>query len=117
MRGATQQRVANLHFFWPRDITPALRGLDTTAIGADSMIAHARRAVTLRRVGAGFTDFGALTLGVAIARAMRDAHVSKRDQVLAGAALGAVVVSVPLQFAADGELSKAVWWHNARFAR
>lgn len=117
VRGTTGQRVTNLHFFWPRDITPALRGLDTAAVGADSMLAHAQRAVTLRRVGAGFTDFGALTLGAAIIRALRDAHVSTRDQVLAGAALGSLVVSIPLQFAADGELSKAVWWHNVRFAR
>lgn len=117
VRGVTGQRVTNLHFFWPRDIRPALRALDTTAVGTDSMLAHAQRAVTLRRVGAGFTDFGVLTLGVAIVRALRDAHVSTRDQALAGAALGALLVSVPLQFAADGELSKAVWWHNVRFAR
>jgi len=24
-------------------------------------------------------------------------------------------VSVPLQFAADGALSRAVWWHNLRY--
>jgi hypothetical protein len=30
--------------------------------------------------------------------------------------LGALFISVPLQFAADGALSKAVWWHNVRYA-
>jgi hypothetical protein len=29
---------------------------------------------------------------------------------------GAFVIGVPLQFSADGLLSKAVWWHNARYA-
>lgn len=32
------------------------------------------------------------------------------------AGLGALFISVPLQFAADGALSKAVWWHNVRYA-
>jgi hypothetical protein len=111
------QRLTTLHFFWPRDITAELRGADSTAAGADSAAAHATRAVTLRRAGAGFTDLGLLTFGVAIARSVRDGRFTERNQVLAGAALGAVVVSIPLQFAADGELSRAVWWHNVRFAR
>lgn len=117
VRGAEARRIANLHFFWPCDITGELRGADSAAAGVDSVVFHAQRAVALRRAGAGFTDLGALTLAIAIARSLRDGHVGRRDQVLAGAALGAVVVSVPLQFAADGELSRAVWWHNIRFAR
>jgi hypothetical protein len=117
VRGVEGRRIANLHFFWPRDITDDLRGGDTTAVGTDSVTFHAQRAVTLRRAGAGFTDLGGLALAVAVSRAVRDGHVSHRDQAVAGAALGALVVSVPLQFAADGELSRAVWWHNVRFAR
>jgi hypothetical protein len=117
VRGAEARRVANLHFFWPRDITGELRGADSAAVGVDSLVFHAQRAVALRRAGAGFTDLGVLTLAVAVARSLRDGHVGHRDEVLAGAALGAIVVSVPLQFAADGELSRAVWWHNIRFAR
>ena len=31
--------------------------------------------------------------------------------------VAAVAISVPLQFSADGLLSRAVWWHNARYAR
>lgn len=117
VRGASRETVANLHFFWPRDITPELRGTDSTAIGLDSLTRHARRAVALRRAGAGFTDLGVLTMTVAIVRSLRDGRFATRDQQLAAAAVGALVVSVPLQFAADGELSRAVWWHNIRFAR
>jgi len=117
VRGTNRQTVANLHFFWPRDITVELRGTDTTAIGLDSLTRHAQRAVALRRAGAGFTDLGALTMAVAIVRSLRDGRFATRDQQLAAAAVGALVVSVPLQFAADGELSRAVWWHNIRFAR
>lgn len=117
VRGANRQIVANLHFFWPRDITAELRGTDSTALGLDSLTRHAQRAVTLRRAGAGFTDLGMLTMGVAIVRSLRDGRFATRDQQLAAAAVGALVVSVPLQFAADGELSRAVWWHNIRFAR
>ncbi|HKN67572.1 MAG TPA: hypothetical protein VJW73_14910 [Gemmatimonadaceae bacterium] len=117
VRGANRQLVTNLHFFWPRDITPELRGTDTTAIGLDSLTRHAQRAVALRRAGAGFTDLGVLTMAVAMVRSLRDGRFATRDQQLAAAAVGALVVSVPLQFAADGELSRAVWWHNIRFAR
>ena len=117
VRGTTESRVANLHFFLPRDITPALRGRDTTAMGADSAAAHARRALALRQTGAGFTDLGALTIGVAIVRALAAGRVSHRDQAVAAAGLGAIAISVPLQFAADGELSRAVWWHNLRYTR
>jgi hypothetical protein len=112
----TGQRVATLHFFWPRDITSDLRG-DSTAVGADSVVVHAERALVLRQAGAGFTDVGIVTFAVAVLRGLRDGRLSERDQILAGAGLGAIIVSVPLQFAADGELSRAVWWHNVRFAR
>ena len=112
----TGQRVATLHFFWPRGITSELRG-DSTAVGADSAVVHAERALVLRQAGAGFTDVGIVTFAVAVLRGLRDGRFSERDQILAGAGLGAIVVSVPLQFAADGELSRAVWWHNVRFAR
>ena len=117
VRGANRQTVANLHFFWPRDITPELRGADTTVIGLDSLTRHVQRAVALRRAGAGFTDLGVLTMTVAVIRSLRDGRFATRDQQLAAAAVGALLVSVPLQFAADGELSRAVWWHNLRFAR
>lgn len=116
-QGIRGPRIANLHFFWPRDISPALRGRDTSAVGADSAAAYSRRAVALRQAGAGFTDIGALTIGIAVIRALVAGRSSTRDQVVAAAGLGALAISVPIHFAADGELSRAVWWHNLRFAR
>ena len=117
VRGSSAQRVANLHFFWPTDIEDVLHGGDASAVGADSAATHARRALQLRQAGAGFTDAGALAIGAALLRAIGAGHASTRTQVIAGVGLGALVISVPLQFAADGELSRAVWWHNLRFAR
>jgi hypothetical protein len=28
-----------------------------------------------------------------------------------------LMLSIPLQFAADGALSRAVWWHNRRYSK
>ncbi|HEY7234609.1 MAG TPA: hypothetical protein VH539_10695 [Gemmatimonadaceae bacterium] len=117
VRGSAGQRVANLHFFWPTPIEDALRGTDRLAVGADSSAAHARRAVQIRQVGAGFTDAGALAIAAALLRSIGSGHVSTRSQVIAGVGLGALAISVPLQFGADGELSRAVWWHNLRYVR
>ncbi|HET7187102.1 MAG TPA: hypothetical protein VFI52_03060 [Gemmatimonadaceae bacterium] len=117
VRGQAGPRVANLHFFLPRDITPALRGDDVTRPGADSAAAEAGRALSLRRVGAAFTDLGLLAMGAAVASALHARHVDRSAQTLGAAGMGALLVSVPFQFAADGALSRAVWWHNQRFAR
>jgi hypothetical protein len=116
VRGSDAVRVANLNFFLPRDIAPALRG-DSAALGADSAQAHAARAVRLRRTAAVLTDLGAVAVVVALARAASAGRVETHDRVVGGAGLAALLVSVPLQFAADGALSRAVWWHNLRYAR
>ncbi len=116
VRGQAGPRVANLHFFLPRDITPALRG-DPTRSGADSAAAEAGRALSLRRVGAAFTDLGLLAMGAAVVTALHGRHVDRSARTLGAAGMGALVISVPFQFAADGALSRAVWWHNQRFAR
>ena len=117
VRGQAGPRVANLHFFLPRDITPALRGDDATRPGADSAAAAAGRALSLRRVGAAFTDLGLLAMGAAVVSALHARHVDRTAQTLGAAGMGALVLSIPFQFAADGALSRAVWWHNQRFAR
>ena len=117
VRGNNGPRVANLHFFWPRQIAPALRGPDGAVPGADSAAAHARRAVSLRRVGAALTDVGVLAAGVAVARSVQRGRARRTEQVLGGAGIGALLISVPFQFAADGALSRAVWWHNVRYVR
>ena len=56
-------------------------------------------------------------IAVAGVNALRAGHVRRQDGVLAGIGGAALAVSVPLQFAADGALSRAVWWYNRRFAR
>lgn len=117
VRGSDGPQVANLNFFWPRDITASLRGQPARAPGADSAAAHARRAMRLRRVGAALTDAGVVALAGAAIGALRAGHVRRSDGVLLGAAGAALGLSVPFQFAADGALSRAVWWHNRRYAR
>jgi hypothetical protein len=116
VRGAGGPRVANLHFFWPADISPALRG-DPLARGADSAAASARRALSLRRIGATLTDVGIVATSIAMVSGLRARHVRTGERAVGGIGLAALVVSVPLQFAADGALSRAVWWHNLRYTR
>jgi hypothetical protein len=117
VRGGGGPQVANLNFFWPRDITTSLIGRPTRAPGADSAAAHARRAIRLRWVGAALTDAGIVAGAVGAIGALRAGHVRRSDGVLLGAAGAALGISVPFQFAADGALSRAVWWHNRRYAR
>lgn len=117
VHGVSGARVANLHFFWPRDISAALAGPDAAAPGADSAAAAARRAVRIRRVGAALTDVGAALAATSVVAALGARRLRRGDALLAGAGATLVAISVPLQFEADGALSRAVWWHNARYAR
>jgi hypothetical protein len=48
---------------------------------------------------------------------LRECRVRRSDGILLGVGGAALGLSVPFQFAADGALSRAVWWHNARYAR
>jgi hypothetical protein len=114
VRGAGGPHVANLHFFWPTDISPALRG-DPFARGADSAAASARRAIALRRAGAALTDVGIVATGVALVSGLRARRLQTAQRAAGGVGVTALLVSVPLQFAADGALSRAVWWHNLRY--
>ena len=116
VRGTDGRRVANLSFFLPRDITSALRG-DSSAAGADSALAHAQRALALRRAGAVLTDVGAVAVVAAVAHAASAARADRGDRIAGAAGLVALLASVPIQFAADGALSRSVWWHNLRYAR
>lgn len=117
VRGVGGPRVANLSFFWPHDVSAALRGTDLGIAGADSAAAQARHAVQLRRAGAALTDAGIVLGAIAAARALGAGRLHRADGVIAGAGAAALGLSVPFQFAADGALSRAVWWHNVRFAR
>jgi hypothetical protein len=108
-RGATEQRVANLGFFWTRS-------LEAVFAGSDSAQRVARGAVRVRRVAAVLTDVGALAVGyAAVSRLSRGEWTGTGQAVgLTGAVLFGA--SVPLHFAADGLLSRAIWWKNAEYA-
>src|SRR4051794_4938521 len=117
VQGGSGARVANLHFFWPRDIAPALAPAGSRAPGADSARTYARDAMKLRRVGATFTDAGVVLAAVGAIGALSHRTIRRSDGALLGVGGSALVVSVPIQFAADAALSRAVWWHNLRYAR
>lgn len=106
VRGAERARVANLNFFWPRRIDDAFQG--------DSARVYASRAIRTRRVAAVLTDAGAVLLAAAVVRRGPGDAVARG---IAYAGAGAFALSVPLHFAADDWLARAVWWHNERVAR
>jgi hypothetical protein len=54
--------------------------------------------------------------GYAVARAAANGGLNSADRALGIAGAVSFAVGVPLQFAADGALSRAVWWYNARLA-
>jgi hypothetical protein len=116
VRGSSGPQVANLRFFWPGDVSAALRG-DPHALGADSAASGARRAISLRRAGAALTDLGVFASGVALVSGVRAGRLRTEERVVGGAGIAAFLVSLPLQFAADRALSHAVWWHNVRYGR
>lgn len=116
VRGHSGPSVANLSFFWPRDISGAFAS-ERRSTNADSAIAQARRAVKLRRAGAFFTDVGAAMVVAGLIGGLQDGRMDRGDAIFVGAGAAAVGVSVPLQFAADGALSRAVWWHNAVYGK
>src|SRR5213082_3262736 len=60
VRGTRGEAVDNLHFFFPHDVSGTFLG-DSPRVSVarpevDSAVAHARRAVRLRRIGATLTD-------------------------------------------------------------
>lgn len=114
VRGREETQVANLGFFLPRDISPVFRaGGDATG----PSVAEARRAVRIRKAAAVLTDAGAVLLAAGGVRALALRRVDDAGIVALSAGALGLAVSVPLQFAADGALSRAVWLHNLRFAR
>lgn len=117
LTGSAGPELANLHFFVPRSITATLAGRESATVGADSAAGYARRALRLRRTGAALTDAGILLSAAAALHAMRDHGHRRRDAAIAGAGGTVLLLSIPFQFAADGALSRAVWWHNLRYVR
>lgn len=117
VRGSAGREATNLYFLWPRDITPVFLGDIAHASSADSATSTARAAVRLRRIGALLTGTGLALASAAAVDASRSEHRGRWNRGLVIAAGTAVGISVPFQFAADGQLSRAVWWYNLRFAR
>jgi hypothetical protein len=110
VRGVAEERIAVLGFFRPGTIQRAFGG-------SPAAIAMAERAMRTRRRGAVLTDAGAaLILGGAVL-AINDGRVGRASGALLAVGVVGVGVSVPLQFAADGQLSRAVWLFNRQFAR
>jgi len=110
VRGEAEERVARLGFFWATDVSLVFAG-------EPQALEHAQRAVRLRRTAAVFTDLGAALLIAAAVGGLADQDHADTYRGLAIGGAVAVAVSVPLQFSADGHLSRAVWWHNTQFAR
>jgi len=110
VRGNSDERVGSLSFFAPTPVRSAFLRVAPAQ-------AHADRAFAIRRVASIVTDVGGILAMSGAARAAATAN--HRRQSLAVGVLGvlAVGVSVPLQFRADAELSRAVHEFNRQFAR
>jgi hypothetical protein len=110
VRGDRRGRAASLNFFWPRDVRASFAG-------SDSAVHSASRARRLRRLGAALTDLGGVALALGAAQIARRGDLDGPGGRLAVGGIALLGASVPAQVAADGELSRAVWWYNARFGR
>jgi hypothetical protein len=109
-RGISQRPIANLGFFYPGDIRPVFAD-NPQALEA------AEQAIQARTVGAILTDAGLVLLVTGLARAGFQREFDGLSKALTFGGAASIGVSIPFQFAADGYLSRAVWWHNRRFAR
>ena len=109
-RGISQRPIGNLGFFWPEDVRPLF------ADNAQALEA-AEQALQTRTVGAILTDAGLVLLGTGLARAGFQREFDGLSKALVVTGATSIGVSIPFQFAADGYLSRAVWWHNRRFSR
>lgn len=109
-RGDSQERVASLGFFFPQDVTAAFRD-DPEAVDV------ARDAFRIRQAAAILTDAGLVLTATGIARALFQRDFDRLSTALTAVGGVSFVGGVPLQFAADGALSRAVWLYNRRFSR
>ena len=109
-RGDRDEQVALLGFFVPGDVTRAFAG-DREAVTA------ARDAMALRQIGAALTDAGIILTATGVARALFRRDWDKLSTALTIGGGTALVGSAPVQFAADGLLSRAVWLYNRKFSR
>ncbi|MDB4885934.1 MAG: hypothetical protein JWN79_1372 [Gemmatimonadetes bacterium] len=108
-RGASAERLGNLAFFWPHPIARLVTG--------DSARESAGHAFVTRRRAAVLTDLGGLLLLAGVAGAARRGDIAGTPRALAVAGAAMFAASIPLHFAADGWMSRAVWWHNTAYSR
>ena len=109
-RGDSERHAATLSFFLPADIRRTFEG-DREAIDV------ATDAINIRRAAAVFTDAGLVLLATGLARAAFQREFDKFSRVLTVTGGVSLAAGVPLQFAADGLLSRAVWLYNRKFAK
>ncbi|MES2180379.1 MAG: hypothetical protein V4550_21185 [Gemmatimonadota bacterium] len=109
VEGVMQTPRANLNFFLPRSLGATFRG--------DSALSYSTRAVQTRMIAAAFTDVGVAIAVVVAAHGLHTRRLTTADRLLAVGGVASLAASVPLQFSADGLLSRAVWWHNAGTTR
>jgi hypothetical protein len=110
VRGASEARVGSLAFLYPSRVTAAFTG-------SDAAQQHAAHAFRLRRVAAVLTDVGIVAVASAGGHAIVSTQNRRASATISGVGLAIVASSVPIHFAADGELSRAVWEFNRRFGR
>jgi hypothetical protein len=111
VRGDAQARVGSLSFLWPR--ATLVRAFDADALAATL----ARQSVRTRRTAAVLTGSGIALVVAGAARAALVHGDARWSACIAAAGVGAIGVSIPVQFAADAQLSRAVFEFNRRFAR
>lgn len=109
VRGSDETRVGLLGFFRAGAISHVFAG-------DDAAMALADRALRTRQRAAVLTDAGALLLLSGAIVLAADERITAGSAALLGAGALSLGISVPLQFAADGHLSRAVWHFNRRFA-
>ncbi|MGK2961767.1 MAG: hypothetical protein ACSLFK_06410 [Gemmatimonadaceae bacterium] len=109
-RGISQRQVANLGYFWPSDIRPVFADNAAALEAADE-------ALQTRTVAAVLTDAGLVLLATGLARAAFQREFDGFARVLVYSGTASIGISVPVHFAADGMLNRAIWWHNRRYSR
>ena len=94
-------------------------GVDVLLAGPDSAARYARSYVSASRWSTGLTLLGGIAFGVALASMddWNDSSFGSPRTVVALAATGIVVVSIPFTVKAQRSLSRAVWWYNEELAR
>jgi hypothetical protein len=111
VRGDARAPAGSLSFVWPRaTLVRAFEG----DVRAEPF---ARRSLRTRRIGAALTDVGVLFVAAAAARLSMHPDDRRWSAGMAGLGVASLAVSVPVQFAADAQLSRAVFEFNRRYAR